>query len=173
MSLVHRSRWRKHALAGEGKLARVRRAAPRPARHPLGGSAHVLVRRGAVIPRGEVGARPPGRPKARAPSPRGIGSGTRETRGRHSTRGKLAAVRRAAPRPGRHPLGGSAQVLLRRGAVIPRGESWEPERRAAPSPATIPSGDRLAYSQDEGPSYPPVPPQSEVEAARRARLEEA
>src|SRR6185369_8439552 len=34
-----------------GKLARVRRAAPRPARHPLGGSAHVLVRRGAVIQR--------------------------------------------------------------------------------------------------------------------------
>src|SRR6185369_14319351 len=32
-----------------GKLARVRRAAPRPARHPLGGSAHVLVRRGAVM----------------------------------------------------------------------------------------------------------------------------
>src|SRR6185369_10321973 len=32
--------------------------------------------------RGEVGARPQGRPKARAPSPRGIGSGTPETRGR-------------------------------------------------------------------------------------------
>src|SRR6185369_6370946 len=34
------------------------------------------------------------------------------------TRGKLAAVRRAAPRPGRHPRGGSAHVLVRRGVVM-------------------------------------------------------
>src|SRR6185369_10363446 len=40
-------------------------------------------------------------------------------------RGKLAGVRRAAPRPARHPLGGSAQVLLRRGAVM----SGTPETR--------------------------------------------
>src|SRR6185369_14067083 len=72
-------------------------------------------------------------PQGRATSPRGIVLRTRKTRGRHppdnfnesgakrSTPwrawGKLAPVRRAAPRPGRHPLGGSAQVLLRRGAV--------------------------------------------------------
>src|SRR6185369_15621151 len=61
-------------------------------------------------------------------------------------RGKLAAVRRAAPRPGRHPLGGSAHVLVRRGAVIHRGESWRPSAGPPQGPAAIPSGDRLTYS---------------------------
>src|SRR6185369_438732 len=82
-----------------GKLARVRRAAPRPARHPLGGSAQVLLRRGAVIHRGESWSRSAGPPQAR----------------RHPLGGSAhVLVRRGAVMS----LGGSAHVLVRRGVVV-------------------------------------------------------
>jgi hypothetical protein len=57
----------------------------------------------------------------------------------------LRAERRAAPKPARIPPGGSADVLVGRGAVMTRAE-----RRAAPKPARIPPGDRPTYSSDEG-----------------------
>src|SRR6185369_13990370 len=109
------------SLREEGNVGAGAPGRPKPGDHPLGGSACVLARRGAVIlaRRGERWSRSAGPPQARRPSPRGIGLRTRKTRGRHQ--------------------------VAKRGTL-------EPERRAAPSPATIPSGDRLAYSQDEGSS---------------------
>jgi hypothetical protein len=53
----------------------------------------------------------------------------------------VRAERRAAPKPARHPLGGSADVFVGRGA---------PVRRAAPKPARAPSGGRAMYSSIGG-----------------------
>jgi len=54
---------------------------------PFSPSIHRSWRSGHSLAReGKVGARPQGRPKARAPSPRGIGLRTRKTRGRQYSR---------------------------------------------------------------------------------------
>ena len=73
-------------------------------------------------------------------------------------RGRLAPVRRAAPRPGRHPLGGSAHVLVSRGAVMSRGGSaCVLTRRRAVSPSVHLKKEGVGPVAVGARSHPPRP----------------